>query len=459
MAGLFLSLLLSPMTGFMSTALAANAVSEYTLDNGMKVVVMEDHRAPVAVAQVWYRVGSSYEHGGITGVSHVLEHMMFKGTANHGSNDYSRIISANGGQDNAFTSSDYTAYYAQIEASRLEVVLELEADRMRHATLDPMELKKELKVVMEERRLRTDDNPRALTHEQFRATAYVASPARNPVIGWMNDLKNLDVDDVRSWYRTWYAPNNAILVVVGDVQPAQVHALARKHFGPLRAETPPDVKPRVEPEQLGPRQIEVRQPAKLPYLLMGFKVPSRLTAEKDREWEPYALEVLSEILDGGESARFGSNLTRGAEIASSAGVSYDLYDRLRTLFTFIAVPREGHDIDSLRAALLNEVRKVAEEPIPAAELARVKTRAVASSVYERDSVMGQAVQIGAMEAVGLGWRELDAYVERIDAVTAEQVRAVARKYFVPERMTVAVLDPQPLNDVDKGPLRGFRGTK
>ncbi|MGB0712362.1 MAG: M16 family metallopeptidase [Gammaproteobacteria bacterium] len=448
----------APLVAISSAAWSANPVTEYTLDNGMKLVVMEDHRAPVAVAQVWYRVGSSYEYGGITGVSHVLEHMMFKGTARYASNEYSQIISANGGQDNAFTSSDYTAYYAQIEASRLEVVLELEADRMRHATLDPTELKKELKVVMEERRLRTDDKPRALTHEQFRATAYVASPARNPVIGWMNDLENLDEDDVRDWYRTWYAPNNAILVVVGDVQPEQVLALARKHFGPLRAETPPDIKPRIEPEQLGPRQIRVRQPAKLPYLLMGFKTPSRLTAAADLDWEPYALEVLSEILDGGESARFGRNLTRGAEIASSAGVSYDLYDRLGPLFTLVAVPREGQDIDSLRAALLEEVRKVAEDPIPADELARVKTRAVASSVYERDSVMGQAIQIGAMEAVGLSWRELDDYVKRIDAISPEQVQAVARKYFVPERMTVAILDPQPLADGGKRKLPGFRGT-
>lgn len=273
-------------------------VHEYRLDNGLKVIVKEDRRAPIAVSQVWYKVGASYEPGGVTGVSHVLEHMMFKGTDSLAAGEYSRIIAANGGQENAFTSRDYTAYHQTLSADRLEVAFKLEADRMRNLTLSAEEFAKEIEVVKEERRLRTEDKPASLTYEQLSAVAYRSLPYANPVIGWMADLENMTVEDLASWYRLWYAPNNAILVVVGDVQAEQVLALAKRYFGPIEAETIPLQKARSEPRQRGVTRVTVRAPAREPYLIFGFKTP--VVGSSDEDWEPYALEILASVLDGGQ---------------------------------------------------------------------------------------------------------------------------------------------------------------
>ena len=456
--GGYLLLLLSIWTLAFPTAQASkleDRVSEYRLDNGLKLVVVEDHRAPVAIAQVWYRVGSSYESGGITGVSHVLEHMLFLGTEKLPPNEYSRIIAALGGAENAFTGTDYTAYYAEIAVEHLDRVLALEADRMRNARMDANEFKRELEVVKEERRLRTEDNAKALTYEAFQAAAWNAGPYRQPVIGWMSDLDSLTIEDVRTWYRYWYAPDNAVVVVVGDVRPEAVHRLVETHFGALEPEAPPAVKPRGEPQQRGEKRIVVRAPAKLPYLLMGYKAPGRAGLAKDREpWEPYALKVLAEILDGGESSRFSQQLVRGDEIAVQAGAGYSAFTRLDTLFTLVGVPAQGHDAAGLEAAFRREIRRLQDEPVRAEELQRVKTRVVAADVFARDSIHAQANEVGTLEAIGLGWRELDAYLPGVRAVTAEQVQAVARKYLVPDRLTVAVLDPQPL-DTAKPRSRGF----
>ena len=430
-------------------------VSEYRLDNGLKLVVVEDHRAPVAIAQVWYRVGSSYESGGITGVSHVLEHMMFLGTEKQAPNEYSRMVSSLGGSDNAFTGTDYTAYYAQIAVEHLDSVLSLEADRMRNARMDAGEFKRELEVVKEERRLRVEDRPKSLTYEIFQATAWRVSPYRQPVIGWMSDLDSLSIEDVRRWYRYWYAPNNAVVVVAGDVRPQDVYALVEKHFGALKAETTPEVKPRREPPQLGEKRIRVKAPAELPYLLMGYKTPSRVTAlQGDKPWEPFALTVLADVLDGGESARIPQRLVRGSEVAGQAGASYNAYSRLDTVFTLAGVPAQSHTVAELEAALVGEVRHLRDALISEEELQRVKTRVVASDVFGRDSISAQANRIGLLESIGLNRRELDAYLAGIQAVTPEQVRAVARKYLVADRLTVAVLDPQPL-DTKKPQRRGF----
>ncbi len=422
--------------------LAAGQVHEYFLDNGLKLVVKEDHRAPTVVSQVWYRVGASYEHDGITGVSHVLEHMMFKGTDRHPPGEFSRIIAENGGSQNAFTSQDFTAYYQRLEKSRLPISFELEADRMRNLHLQDEEFLKEIKVVMEERRLRTDDKPTSLTYEQFIATAFISSPVRNPTIGWMNDLENMEADDLRAWYQRWYAPNNAIVVVVGDVEPEEVLALAKKYFGPLKPEKVVKPKPRLEPAQSGLRRITVKAPAEVPYLVMGYKAPVLKTASE--AWEPYALDVLSGILDGGDSARFSRELVRGSQVANSAGASYDPYERQQSLFLIDGVPADAHTMAELQEALLEQVRRVQESPVSEDELARVKTSVVAGEVYQQDSTFYQAMKIGMLEAVDLDWQLLDEYVERIDAVTAEQVQAVARKYLVEDQLTIAMLDPLPI---------------
>ncbi|WP_317622924.1 M16 family metallopeptidase [Thiohalobacter sp.] len=422
---------------------SADRVHEYRLDNGLRLIVKEDHRAPVVVSQVWYRVGSSYEHDGITGISHVLEHMMFKGTERFGPGEFSRIIAENGGRENAFTSRDYTAYFQRLEKSRLAIAFELEADRMRNLRLDPEEVKKEVKVVMEERRLRTEDNPQALTFEQFNATAFLNSPYRIPTIGWMDDLENLKIEDLQAWYEKWYAPNNAILVVAGDVDPQAVLALAKKHYGPLRPSRIEPPKPRREMVQRGERRIRVRVPAELPYILMGYKVPVVLTAEGD--WEPYALEVAAGILDGGNSARLARELVRGQEVAASAGAGYDLYDRQESLFLLDGTPANGHDIAELEKALREQVRRLQTRPVTADELARVKAQVLAGAVFEEDSVFYQAMRIGRLVSVGLDWRLDEQYADRIRAVTPEQVQAVARKYLRDERLTVAVLDPLPMD--------------
>jgi len=428
-----------------AASLAAEAVHEYTLENGLKLIVKEDHRAPVMVSQVWYKVGSSHEHDGITGVSHVLEHMMFKGTSAHPAGEFSRIIAENGGSENAFTSSDYTAYFQTMEKSRLPVSFELEADRMRNLVIPEEEFLKEVQVVMEERRMRTEDNPQSLTYEQFNAAAYVSSPYRIPVIGWMNDLQSMRVQDLRAWYQKWYAPNNATVVVVGDVDPDQVYALAKQYFGPLKPSDIEPVKPRLEVVQLGSKRIEVKAPAELPYLIMGYKVPVVLTAEPEQLWEPYALDVLAGVLDGGTGARLASELVRGAAVAASAGAAYDGYDRMQSLFLLSGTPANGQTTQQLEQALRAQIKRLHQERVGGDELDRVKAQIRASKVYEQDSIFYQAMQIGILETVGLDWREMERYHERIDAVTPEQVQAVARKYLVEDGLTVAELVPQPID--------------
>ncbi|OGT20736.1 MAG: peptidase M16 [Gammaproteobacteria bacterium RBG_16_57_12] len=421
----------------------AAQTQEYSLKNGMKVIVKEDHRAPVVVSQVWYKVGSGYETNGTTGISHVLEHMMFKGTKKHPAGEFSRIISQNGGQENAFTSRDYTAYFQTLEKSRLPVAFELEADRMRNLQLPEEEFIKERKVVMEERRMRTEDDPNSLTSEQFTAAVFVNSPYHHPVIGWMNDLENLTANDLRNWYAKWYAPNNATLVVVGDVKPEEVLKLAEKYFGrlPTSEITPP--KPQREIRQQGVRRITVKAPAELPYLIMGYQAPTLRTAAED--WEAYALDVLAGVLDGGDSARFARNLIRGSQIAAGVGAGYNLYARADDVFTFAGTPAQGHGIGALEQAILGQIKRVQDEPVSQEELDRIKTQVVSGAIYELDSVFYQAMKIGILETIGLNWRVLDDYVARVRAVTAEQVQAVARKYLVEDRLTVAVLEPQPID--------------
>ena len=433
----------------LSAQAGAVKVSEFKLDNGLKLLVQEDHRAPVAVTQVWYKVGASYEHGGITGISHMLEHMMFKGTKKHAPGEFSRIISANGGSENAFTGDDYTAYFQTLEKSRLAVSFELEADRMRNLRLLPEEFAKEQQVVLEERRLRTDDQPRAKLGEQFNAVAYANSPYKNPVIGWPDDVSRLTVGDLADWYQRWYAPNNATVVVVGDVDPQDVHKLAQKYFGPLKPGNLPELKPQGEIEQVGPRQITVKAPAKLPFVAMGYKVPALRGAAE--EWEPYALEVAAGVLDGGNSARLESRLVRGQQIAASVSAGYDLYARLPSLFMIEGTPVQGKSAAELEKALREEVRHLREAPVAAEELERVKAQVLAGKVFERDSIFYQAMQLGTAETVGLGWKTVDEYVDKINAVTPAQVRQVADKYLVEDGLSVGYLDPQPIPEGQTAP--------
>lgn len=425
-----------------STSVLAGDVHEFTLENGLQLIVKEDHRAPVVVSQVWYKVGASYEPEGKTGISHMLEHMMFKGTKKHPPGEFSRIMAANGASENAFTGYDYTAYFQTIEKSRLPLSFELEADRMRNVVFIDEEFQKERQVVLEERRTRTEDKPISLMYEHFVATAYQNSPYHHPVIGWMSDIKNYTVDDLKSWYQRWYAPNNATVVVVGDVEPQVVFALAKKYFGPLKPSKiiPPYSRPEVK--QLGMKQITVNLPAKIPFLILGYKTPVLNTIAPENRWEVYALDVLSNILGGGNSSRMSKNLVRGQQIAASVSVNYDIFSRLTDLFTFSGTSTSKHTISDLQSALKDQIKQLQTSLVTAAELERVKTKIVSSNVYELDSIFYQGMKIGILETVGLDWRLYDSYLDNIAAVTAEQVQAVAQKYLVDQNLTVGILEPK-----------------
>jgi zinc protease len=422
---------------------ASDAVQEFRLDNGMRVVVKEDHRAPVVVSMVWYRAGSVDEHNGATGVAHVLEHMMFKGTEKVPGGEFSRRVARVGGRDNAFTSRDYTAYFQSVHRDKLGLVLEMEADRMANLLLKEEEFAKEIKVVMEERRWRTDDRSHSLLYESLMAAALRAHPYRHPVIGWMDDLRNMTVKDAHDWYQRWYTPNNAILVVVGDVTGAEVFAHARKFFGPIKSRELPERKPQNEPEQAGERRVIVKAPSKLPSILMAYRVPKLENPEQD--WEPYALELLERVLDGHDDARLTSSLIRGSQIASSAGAGYYGIGRGPGFFMLSATASEGRSIAAVEEALKAELQRVATEGIRDDELRRVKAQVVSAHVYARDSMFAQAREIGAFETIGLSYGAINTRLRRLREVTAEQVQLVAQRYFLDDQLTVAVLDPQPLS--------------
>ena len=435
------------VAGVLSANLAAassSEIKEFKMANGMKVLIKEDHRAPIVVSQVWYKVGGSYEHSGITGVSHVLEHMMFKGTKKHAAGEFSRIIAENGGRENAFTGKDYTAYFQQLENSRLKVSFEMEADRMRNLTLPEKEFKKELAVVMEERRMRTEDKASALTAEQFYATAFTNNPYHQPIIGWMNDLENMKVSDLREWYEKYYAPNNATLVVVGDVNAEDTFELAKKYFSDIKPSNIASTKARLDAAQKGERRITVKAPALLPYMVMGYKVPSYKTAKED--WEPYALDVLAYILSGGNSSRFSKSLVRKQQIAVNVDTGYGIFSRLDELFMIDGTPAAGYSVEQLEKAINKEIEKIKNNLVTVKELERIKAQTIAEKVYEKDSVFYQAMQIGTLETVGLDWRLNEEYTKRIREVTAEQVQSVAKKYLINDTLTVAILEPQPLSD-------------
>ena len=415
---------------------------ETTLDNGMRVVVREDRRAPSVVHMVWYRSGAMDEPAGVTGIAHVLEHMMFKGTHKVGPGEFNARVAALGGRDNAFTSRDYTAYFQQIPPDHLGTMMALEADRMKNLALTDEDFSREVDVVKEERRLRTDDRPRALVYEQLMATVFQVHPYQHPIIGWMTDLLTMTANDARNWYRNWYTPNNAYLVVVGDVDHQAVFKLARQHYGTIKSTKLPARRISNEPGQIGPRSVVVRAPAELPYLAMAWRVPPLRKPDADRE--AFALQMLAEILDGYDGARLNRHLVREQRIAVSAGAAYDGINRGPALFLLEGAPAPGQSVEALETALLAELRRIRDEGVSEDELNRVKNQALAARIYSRDSLMGQAIEIGRLESAGLSWRDDVRLLAGLRAVTAEEVRSVARRYFDDTSLSTARLDPLPL---------------
>lgn len=420
---------------------SSQATHEFTLDNGLKVIVREDHRAPVVVSQLWYRVGSSFETSGRTGLSHLLEHMMFKGSARLGPGEASRILRELGAEENAFTSDDYTAYYQVLARDRLAVALELEADRMASLRLPTEEFVRELEVVKEERRLRTDDRPNVLAFERFKTLAYPASGYRNPTIGWMHDLDRMQVEDAQDWYQRWYAPNNATLVIVGDVTVDEVRTLTQRYFAPIPRRATPEARRPLELAEPGERRLTLEVRTQLPSLLMAFNTPSLTSTENTRA--VHALRLLSALLDGGYSARLATRLERGEELVASANAGYDADTRGDSLFILTATPnvQKQRTLAEVEAGIWRELEALKTTPPSPEELARVRAQVIAELVYERDSITQQASVIGQLESIGLSWRLMDEELAAISAVTPEDIQQAARTYFTRSRLTTAHVLP------------------
>ena len=414
---------------------------EFMLSNGLKLIVREDHRAPTVAHMVWYRAGSMDEVNGKTGVAHVLEHMMFKGTHQVKAGEFSRLVAAVGGRENAFTSRDYTAYFQQVEKSKLDEVIKLEADRMSNLNFDDAEFLKEIQVVMEERRLRTEDNPSSLLSESLMATAYMSSPYRHPVVGWMNDLQNMKAADARDWYRSWYAPNNATVVISGDVDPQHILKVVQKYYGAIAMHELPVRKPQIEPVQKGIKQVEVKAPADNAQLSMAWKVP-RLEPGKLDDPDPYALELLTAVLDGYDNARLNRMLVKQEKVVNDVGVGYDMVSRGPELFLISASMAKGKTVAQAQASIRKTLDELKQKGVLESELKRIKVRILSDQIYKRDSIFGQAMEIGTTEMAGFSWKDIDYMLEKMQTITPEQVQAVAKKYLMDEGLTIAVLDPQ-----------------
>ena len=422
------------------TARAELPTHEFQLDNGLDVLVREDHRAPVITVMVWFKAGSIDEAPYETGLAHVLEHMMFKGSKRLDAGEFSRTVARFGGSDNAFTSYDFTAYFQQYEASRLPLALELEAERLKNLKIDDESFRRELQVVMEERRQRTDDKPTALAWEKFQAVARPGTGYAHPIIGWRDQLAQLQPQQARDWYDRFYVPGNATLVIAGDVTAEQVRPLVEKFFADLpRGETPPRPETTLNPPP-GERRMTLRLPVRVPALYMSYNVPSLTTADHQDEF--YALTMLGGVLDGGTSARMESNLVRGQRLAAGLGAGYDGLQRGNGTFTITATPNPAVSLDQLEAAIKAEIEEIAEQPPSEAEMDRVRAGVLAEQIYQRDSVMGQAMELGTLSVLGLDWRLAGQFDDNLEAVTPEQVQQAARKWLVAERSAVAHVIPE-----------------
>ena len=421
-------------------------IKEITLKNGMRILVKEDHRAPVVVSMVWYRAGSLDEVNGKTGVAHVLEHMMFKGTKTTKPGEYSEIIAAAGGRENAFTGADYTAYFQRLEKSKLPISMKMEADRMQNLVITEEEFNKEIKVVMEERRWRTDDKPKAQVNELFNSLIFRAHPYGKPIVGWMNDLENMTHKDAIEWYKMWYSPSNAILVVGGDVDTKKVFAQAEKYFGKIPSYQIAERKPQFEPKQDGSRRAILKAASKLPYIQMGYPAPTLGKDGIKNNKEAFALEVLVGILSGTSSSRLNQNLVRNTSRAINVGAGYSMLSRGgQSTFEMYATPSEKLSVVDLEKYLKLELKNIVNNGVTDVELNRVITSVIAGEVYQKDSVFGAVMQVGQLETMGYSHKIVDDYIPNIKKVTSRDIQEVIKKYFHDDALTVVTLDPQPLD--------------
>jgi zinc protease len=432
----FLSLILPLLLTTISEAGLKENVFETALRNGLKVILLENHKAPLVTFQVWYRVGSRNEAWGKTGISHMLEHMMFKGTDRIGPEEFSRIIQENGGNDNAFTSHDYTAYFENLNADRIQVSIDLESDRMQNLLLREEDFRTERMVVMEERRLRTDDNPQSVLTEQIMATAFQTQPYHWPIIGWMEDIARLTPQDLKAYYKTYYNPINAFLVVVGDFRKEELLSKIEPAFGSIPKGIAPNQEKDIDPTQIGQRRIFVKKEAQLPSLVMGYHVPNL------REQDSYVLEVIATILSGGKSSRLYQSLVREKRLVLNVDADNSLTSRDPSLFTLSAELLPGKEVTEVEKALDQEVEQLQKEAVGKQEMEKAKNQLEASFIFAQDSLFYQAMLL-AQHEIALSWKTIDDYLPSIRKVSPEDIRRVAMKYLTPENRTVGILLPLP----------------
>jgi zinc protease len=432
----FLTLLFCFLVIPLSEAGLREQVFETVLPNGLKVILLENHKAPLVTFQVWYRVGSRNEAWGKTGLSHMLEHMMFKGTEKTGPEQFSRIIQENGGNDNAFTSHDYTAYFENLSADRVQVAIDLEADRMQNLMLREEDFRTERMVVMEERRLRTEDNPQAVLTEQIMATAFQTHPYRWPIIGWMEDISHFNLEDLKAYYKIYYNPVNAILVIVGDFKKEELLTRIEKAFGSHPKGVAPNQEKDKDPPQIGERRIFVKKEAQLPTILMAYHTPNL------REPDSYVLEVIATILSGGKSSRLYQSLVREKRLVLSADADHSLVSHDPSLFTLSADLLPGKEGSEVEKAFDQEIERLQREPVREQELKKVKNQLEASFIFGQDSIFNQAMLLARHE-IAISWKAIDDYLPFIRKVTPEDIQRVAKKYLISDNRTVGILIPLP----------------
>ncbi|KAB0650480.1 insulinase family protein [Acinetobacter bohemicus] len=419
----------------------ARTTFETTLSNGLKVIIREDHRSPMVMTQIWYGVGSSDESGNLLGISHVLEHMMFKGTNKVPNDEFTRLSRLYGGSVNASTFTNYTNYYQLYPKTYLPMALELESDRMSNLLLRQQDFEPEIKVVMEERRLRTDDNPRSLAFERFKWISYPTSHYRQPVIGYMKNLQNIQLKDVKKWYRDWYTPNNAILIIVGDVDSESTLLQVQKYFGDIPARNTPPRNDVFEFDRVGYRHIELNLPVQVPNLYMAWNVRSLVTAKNPQD--AYALTIIKNVLDSGISSRLQDRLVRDKKVLSAISVSYDPYNRGDSLLSISALPTDGVSLQDAEKAIQSEIDLLKTELIQAEEVERVTAKFVSNLVYSQDDIAGQTKMIGNLEINGLSFRLMDELPKHFETVTPQDIQRVANSYFVRDNLSTLYLSPVP----------------
>lgn len=417
---------------------AAN-VKTYTLDNGLRLYVKEVHRAPVVFSSVWYQVGSGNEHSGITGISHMMEHMMFRGSKNYGPGVLEKLVNESGGSQNAMTTNDYTVYYQFMPADKLDLVLKLEADRMQNLLLNDRAFQNERKVVMQERRMRVDNNPQMVLYERMNAAALINNPYHHLPIGWMTDIEHYNINDLQQWYNTWYVPNNALIVVVGDVNSEQVYQSAKRYFSAKKSRNLPIIKPRDEITRLGSKTVNVFAHAQMPALFLAFGTPTLVNEKNSRT--PYALDMLTGILCGDNSSRLQKSLVLSQRIANTVQCSYSPLYLHQNVFYIYAVPNPPHTSQEILNSLTDELKKIQTTPVSDSELERIKIMIKTQKIYNRDSLQEQAFAIGIPESLGLSWQSLENYPSEIDKINTQDLQNAAKLWLTPMNSTVAILHP------------------